>query len=140
MSLQALSDAIDDLPYALSEQVMSYARSLEMAASEIFKDAGIRQTPELTSQLIFISGLRKLFSIVDSNFWIIDNTGAILHHQQQQQDVRVGGTDLSRGGNYYQALQAVRNELVVLLESYQLVNYVQNIPYSKLLRELAHGY
>lgn len=95
MSIRALSDAITDLPYGLSEQVLSYARSLDVAAPEIFREAGIAFSREVADTLVFVGGQRKLFSIVDSNYWVIDNAGAILELQQGQFSVRVGGADLS---------------------------------------------
>ncbi|MBZ0087146.1 MAG: hypothetical protein K8F33_03480 [Thermomonas sp.] len=139
MSIQALSEAITDLPYALSEQVLSYARSLDVAAPDIFKDAGVRFSRELADTLVFVAGLRKLLSIVDSNYWVIDNAGAILDRQQGQSSVRVGGTDLSRGSDYHQALATVRKELVELLSEHQLLQFTQKVPYVDVVRELANG-
>ena len=140
MTIQALSEAIDNLPYALSEQVLSYARALEVAAPEIFRDAGIKQNRELTNVLVFIAGLRKLFSIVDSNYWVVDNVGAILASQQEQYSVRVGSTDLSRGGTYHQSLSTIRREFTELLTKHNLIQYVGNVPYVDILRELADGH
>lgn len=139
MSIRALTDAITDLPYGLSEQVLSYARSLDLAAPEIFQDAGVAFSREIADIVVFIAGLRKLFSIVDSNYWVIDNAGAILERQQSQSSVRVGGADLSRGGNYHQSLTTVRRELIELLAEHQLLQFVQNVPYVEVVRELANG-
>lgn len=139
MSIRALSEAITDLPYALSEQVLSYARSLDVAAPEIFKDAGVQFSREVADTLVFVAGLRKLLSIIDSNYWVIDNVGAILERQQDQFSVRVGGTDLSRGGDYHHALVTVRKELVELLSEHQLLHFAQNVPYVEVVRELANG-
>ena len=139
MSIQALADAIAELPYGLSEQVLSYARSLDVVAPEIFKDAGVRFSRELADVLVFIAGLRKLLSIVDSNYWVIDNAGAILERQQAQLSIRVGGADLSRGGNYYQGLVSARKDLVELLTEHQLLQLAQNAPYVDVVRELANG-
>ncbi|MFO7906923.1 MAG: hypothetical protein R6U98_29980 [Pirellulaceae bacterium] len=139
MSIRGLSDTITDLPYGLSEQVMSYARSLDVAAPEIFKDAGVQFSQEMADTLVFIAGLRKLLSIVDSNYWVIDNAGAILAQQQDQFFVRVGGTDLSRGGEYHRALETVRRDLVELLSEHKLLQFTQNVPYVEVVRELASG-
>ena len=139
MSVRALSDAIKDLPYSLAEQVLSYARSMDIAAPEIFKDAGIAFSREVADTLVFIAGLRKLFSIIDSNYWMIDNAGEILEQQQDQFAVRVGAADLSRGGTYHQSLATVRRELVELLSEHQLLQFVQNASYVEVVRELANG-
>jgi len=124
----------------LSEQVLSYARALEIAAPEIFKDAGVKPNRELTNALVFIAGLRKLFSIVDANYWVVENTGAILASQQEQYSVRVGSTDISRGGTYHQSLKTVRSELTKILAEHKLLQYVGNVPYVEILRELADGH
>ncbi len=139
MSIRALSDAISELPYGLSEQVLSYARSLDVAAPEIFEDAGVPFSREIADTLVFIAGLRKLLSIVDSNYRVIDNVGAILENQQGGFSVRVGKADLSRGGDYHQALVTVRNELVELLSEYQILQFAQSLPYVDIVRELANG-
>lgn len=139
MSIRALSDTISDLPNGLSEQVLSYARSVDIAAPEIFKDAGVQFSREMTDTLVFIAGLRKLLSIVDSNYWVIDNAGAILERQQHQFSVRVGGTDLTRGGKYYRALVTVRRDLVELLSELELLQFTQHVPYVEVVRELANG-
>ncbi|MFA4911414.1 MAG: hypothetical protein WC649_10285 [Desulfobacteria bacterium] len=139
MSLRELADTINSLPYALSDQVLSYAKSLELSAPDIFKDAGIERTKELTDTLVFIAGLRKLFSIVNSNYWVIDNAGAILS-KQNQYEVRVGRTDLSRGGTYHQALNALSKDLYEILSQHNLLQYVQNMPYSEIVRKIANGH
>lgn len=139
MSIRALSEAITDLPQALSEQVLSYARSLDIAAPEIFKDAGVPFSRKIADTLVFVAGVRKLLSIVDSNYWVVDNAGAILERQQSQFSVRVGGTDLSRDGEYHQALATVRRELVELLSQHQLLQVAQYAPYVEVVRELANG-
>jgi hypothetical protein len=139
MSLRILAETISDLPYGLSEQVLSYARSLEVAAPEIFREAGVSANRELIESLVFIAGLRKLYSIVDSNYWVLDNTGAILEREQVQFSVRVGSADLSRGSEYHHSLVTVRRELIELLSEHQLLQFVQNIPYVEVVRELAGG-
>ena|SRR5213075_3372347 len=137
MSMKALSDAIDPLPYALSEQVLSYARALELAAPEIFADAGVKRTRERTDALVFVAGLRKLFSIVDANYWVVDNASAILSRQGDQYAVRVGGADLSRGGTYHESLGRMLADFQQLLVEQNLLRYVRDISYADVVREMA---
>lgn len=140
MSIRALHEVFDDLPHTLFEQVISYARAIEDATPEIFKDAGIKPNRELANTLVFIAGIRKLFSIVNSNYWIVDNVGAILANQQEIYSVRVGNTDLSRGGTYHQSLNNITTEFTELLTEHKLVQYVSNVPYADILRDIANGY
>jgi len=137
MSLRLLTDTIEDLPYALSEQVLSYARSLESAAPEIFKDAGVKRTRVLTDKLVFYAGLRKLVSIIDSNYWIMDNAGAILERQNLQSEVRIGGADFTRGGAYHQSLIELRKELFELLNEHNALFLLRRVPYVELVQMLA---
>lgn len=137
MSIRTLSEVISDLPYSLQEQVLSYARSVEVAAPDIVRESGVRATHVHTDALIFIAGLRKLYSIVDSNYWVLDNTGALLERQHAQFSVRVGGADLSRDSQYHRSLVVLRRELIDILSEQNLLPYMLNVPYVEVLRELA---
>lgn len=139
MSIKALSEAIEPLPYTLSEQVLSYAKSLEAAAPQIFADAGIQRTRENTDKLVFIAGLRKLFSIMDGNYWVIDNASALLSKQANQYAVHVGGTDLSRGGAYHSSLRRMLTEFTQLLLDKNLMRHVRDLSYTELVREMSDG-
>lgn len=140
MTIRALEEALEVLPFSLAEQVLSYAKSVEAAAPDIFRSAGLRQTPEITNKLVFVAGIRKLFSIIDSNYWVIDNAGEILERQQDQGQIRVGGTDLSRGGDYHRELSRLRDDFQNVISESNLEYYVSNVPYAEVVRTLSDGY
>lgn len=140
MSMKALEETVDILPFALADQVLSYAKSVEAASPDIFRNAGIRQSQEVTNKLVFIAGVRKLFSIIDSNYWVIDNAGEILQREQDQGHIRVGGTDLSRGGEYYRELSNLREDFQSVISENNLEYYVSNVPYADVIKALVDGH
>lgn len=139
MSLALLVSTIEPLPYGLKEQVLGYARALQAAAPEIIRDAGVAQSQSLADQLVFLAGIRKLLAIVDSNYWLIDNAGALLQRNQEQDTVRVGGTDLSRGSIYHYRVEKLRQEFRELLGEKRVLDLVSRRPYVEIVRELASG-
>lgn len=139
MSLALLTSTIEPLPYRLKEQALGYARALQTAAPEIIRDAGEAPSQSLADQLVFLAGIRKLLAIVDSNYWLIDNAGSLLLKNQEQDSVRVGGTDLSRGGSYHYRVEKLRQEFRGLLGERQVLDLVSRRPYVEIVRELASG-
>lgn len=59
MSMKAPEETVDILPFALADQFLSYAKSVEAASPDIFRKARIRQRQEITNKLVFIAGVRK---------------------------------------------------------------------------------
>jgi len=139
MSLKLLSDALESLPYSLKEQVLGYARSISEAAPEIFKEAGVRRDNKTEDTLVFLAGMKKLFSIVDSNYWVIDNAGAILEKEQSQFSVRIGGSDFSRGGDYLSKLDMIRKELNSYFIEQGIADLIESRNYSEIVRTIQNG-
>lgn len=137
MSLQALAYAIEPLPLALAEQVLGYARSVQEVANEIFLDAQLEPSDEAIQLLIFIAGIKKLFAIVDSNYWVMDNAGEILRRSYDSDRILVGASDLSRHGQYYDELLTIRIKLEELLSECGLMEYVE-VSYSEIAWRLLH--
>jgi len=136
MSLKLLTDTLESLPYSLKEQVLGYARSISAVAPEIFKEAGVRRNDKTEDKLVFLAGLRKLFSIIDSNYWVIENAGAILEKQQAQFSVRIGGSDFSRGGDYHSQLNTLRKELNNYFIEQGILDLIESRNYSDLVRTI----
>ncbi|MEQ8690197.1 MAG: hypothetical protein RIC89_05085 [Pseudomonadales bacterium] len=139
MSLHALEEVLSDLPYALREQVFGYARSIDVVSEEICRNAGVQPSSKLLDQLVFVAGLRKLFSIVDSNYWIIDNAGALLSQTADVGQVRIGSTDFSRRGQYHLALEQMRRDFLSLLDENSISEFVVESDYQEIARMLADG-
>lgn len=140
MSVPQLIGMLQGLPPALKDQVVEYARAIESAADDIFQDAGIQRDSALTSKLVIIAGVRKLYAIVESNYWIIEHAGMLLERTTQSSAVRVGSTDFSRGGEYHRTLERMRLEIGNAIEDAGLAPYVYQSGYKEVVRELANGH
>ena len=138
--MSRLDEAIEPLPFALADQVSGYARSVVGAAPEIFRDAKVVITPSAVEQLEFIAGLRKLLSIVESNYWVLDNAGALLSAQADSSQVWVGSNDVSRGGEYHSQLRELMDGLRKILDDRDVLNAVRNRTYAEIVKELSSGH
>ncbi len=78
MSLRYVNAFAPELPYTLREQVIDYARSVEAASQEIFKEAEVKLTDELRDQLALVAAVRKLHSICSSSYWLLYNSTRLL--------------------------------------------------------------
>ncbi len=125
---------IEGLPKGLSDQVIGYAESVERALPEIFRDAGRQYNSTIADQLVFLAGVRKLHSIVVSSYWILDNSAALLKELSTDQ-IRVGHTDYSRGGVFYQDLAGLLDLLEKVLIKHNISQYL-NVPFSEVLKML----
>ena len=134
MSLALLASTLEDLPYALREQVIGYAQSVKSALSSIAQDAGIPISQSVGDQVVFLAGLRKLHGIVASSYWALDNSTTLLLRSDIDR-VRVGGQDYSRGSEYHQSLKSVLDNLESALLKHDVKRYL-SMPYSDLVREL----
>ena len=137
--MQSLKEAIEGIPYSLSEQVLSYSRSVSVALPDIFSEAGVAYSPDIVDQVVFLAGIRKLFSIIDSAYWVIDNASAILSKQDMHR-IRVGSTNLSRGADYHYSVEQLRKNLITVLEDNNIYKYIADQSFVSIVRELASGH
>ncbi|MBI4382301.1 MAG: hypothetical protein HY574_14075 [candidate division NC10 bacterium] len=135
MSLAILEQITRELPAKLSGDVVSYAKSVEAALPEIFRTADVRRTDELARQLVFIAGVKKLYSICSSSFWILENSLHALRHQAQE--VRLGSLIVSRGSPYFRRLQQLQTDLVEILSEQGLFEFMELGSYSEIVRRLS---
>lgn len=135
MSLAALSIAVSELPFVLREQVIGYAESVKAALPDISREAGVKSSPELQDQVVFLAGVRKLHALVASSYWALDNSAALLERENVFR-IRVGSQDLSRGGEIHQRLKKVLEAIEKVLEDEDL-DEVLNMPYQNLVQKLA---
>ena len=138
--MSKLAETIEPLPYALADQVSGYARSVVGAAPNIFRDAGVKLNPASLERIEFIAGMRKLLSILESNYWVLDNAGALLPGQAENSQIRVGSSDLSRNGEYHQQLHKLLDGFRKILSERELLHTIRNMSYSEIAREIADGY
>lgn len=131
-----LQNTVEALPWALREQIIGYAKSVDDALPEIFREAGREFDRALGDRLVFFAGVKKLYSIVGSCFWALDNSGKLLESLDVS-TIRAGGLDLTRGGNLHARLQALITSLDVALEKNNVRNYL-NLDYKTLIELLSN--
>ena len=137
MSIRALTEITEDLPHTIANDVMGYARSVQSAIPEIFRDARIREDRDLGDQLVFLAGIKKLYSLISSQYWTLDNS----LHLMEQDDVsvvRIGSTEISRGSDYHRRLRVAVREFERLLADANMTELIEIRSYSELAQRLRH--
>lgn len=135
MSFNALARTVEDLPSSVKDSVLSYSRSVEVSIPEIFKDAQLKYRKELADQVVYVAGLKKLYSFVDSTYWMLDNSSSILE-KQQVADIRIGGESFSRDSDNHDKLYSLRKNLIDLLVEKKIYDLVVETSYARILRRL----
>lgn len=129
-----LQSTVEGLPWALREQIIGYAKSVDEVLPEIFREAGREFDRTIGDQVVFFAGVKKLYSIVGSSYWAIDNSGKLLESLEIAA-IRAGGLDLTRGGDLHGRLQALLKSLEKALDENDVRQYL-NLDYKTLVELL----
>lgn len=136
MSIALLRDMTEKLPPSLREQVLGYAESVRIAAPAIAKDQGIELTQTFEDHITFLAGIRKIFSIVSSSYWSLDNSATLLARSDTSA-ITIAGRSFSRGSDLHQQLHALLNDLESALKESQILSLVQ-LSFSEMAEAVAH--
>lgn len=136
MSIQLLKKILAPLPYTLKEQVLGYARSVDVALPEIATEASVELTSELTDKIVFFAGISKIYSICSASYWAVDNACHFLE-QSDVVSVRSGSTYFSRRSDFHQELKTMFHDIEQILEKENLLTFAANPSYAELLKRLA---
>jgi hypothetical protein len=136
MSLQRLQMTVSPLPSSLREQVLGYARGLQAALPDISRDAGVAITAPVADQVVFIAGIKKLYTLCSSSFWAIDNAGVLLAREGSA-EVRVGRTFYSRQATFHQELRTLLGDFEAVLVRQGIHDAVVTESYAELVRRLS---
>lgn len=137
--MKYLRDMFSSLPSALATQIFGYAQSVHDASQEIFKEARVHLTDDLQQKLVFLAGVKKLYTIIDSNYWLIDNSGKLLSGMGTN-DVYIGSVDFSRGSEYFSQLDKMRRDLTEILSKFNILHFVEDAGYVEIVQALADGH
>lgn len=137
MSLELVMEFARELPPRLREDVVGYARSVQSALPDIFQGAGVAETRDLRDQLVFIAGVKKLYAICSSAFWILDNSLRGLERAEVRQ-VRLGGVFLSRGSREWTQLRDAVTAIEVVLQEQRILPFVYTPSYADILTAIAN--
>lgn len=136
MSLTLLSSTVSELPFALREQILGYAESVKHALPTIFADAGIANIrQEVADHVIFLAGIKKLHSLVASNYWALDNSASLLQAADVK-SIRIGSRDFSRGGELHTSLKSALQEVENILSRLEIMDLL-DLSYVELVQQLA---
>jgi len=124
MSLRILRTAVDGLPQALQRRVLDYGAYINEIAPEIFEEAAVTlPTQREVDELVFIAGMRKLWSLVEfQNNTINAITSAAAYGFA---GITARGTVLTRGSNEVIAVNAMEAELRSLFEASDLMPLIR---------------
>ena len=136
MSIAHLRDMTEKLPPSLREQVLGYAESVRIAAPAIAKDQGIDLTQAFEDRITFLAGIRKLYSIVSSSYWSLDNSATLLARTDTP-SITIAGRSFSRGSDLHQQLHALLTDLESALKESQVLSVVQ-LSFSEMAEAAAH--
>ncbi len=135
MSLTLLSSTVAELPFALREQITSYAESVKLALPAIFSDAGVTPRQELSDQVVFLAGIKKFHGLVASNYWALDNSASLLQTADVTR-IRIGAQDFSRGGELHSSLRSVLEAIETVL-AHEEIKELLELSYAELVQHLA---
>lgn len=138
MSLQAIQAIADELPTILRNDLIGYTKSVEAALPEIFSQAHVTRSEKLSNELIFIAGIKKIYSICSSQYWLLNNS---LHALKDHvQEIRLGSAVISLHSPDYQRLEQINNELFEILSSQGVAEFLDVSSYAEILRRLYRGH
>jgi hypothetical protein len=138
MSIRLVQQWTARLPYALREQVVGYARSVEQALPEIQDEAKVELASSDRDLVVFLAGLRKLYSLVSSSYWTVENAGEILTRHGAGA-ARSGNTYYSRDSELFVGLRQALDEMQTLLREHAIEEELLLTSYTDLVKWIADG-
>lgn len=125
MNKYDIKELIELLPYNLREEINGYVSSIENAGEEIFKETQVEFNKELLNKLIFISGLRKIWAFVNTQYWAIDNSLSLIRGQKIK-EVMIGTTCYGYGSDAYLEIRKLRDNFQSLLDKLGLLEIMES--------------
>lgn len=118
----------------MRESILGYARTIEEAAPEIFKSAGIGYSEALSDQLILVAGIGKLWAQVNAQARILDSTIDILGRRTR---LRVGSAVYGRGTYDFRSVVGLRNDFMRFFRRLDLTDGFFDRPLAEILLDLS---
>ena len=137
LSLRYVNPIARELPYSIASQVLSYARSVDESAEDIFDEAKLEVNAEIRDQLVLIAAIRKLHAICSSSYWILSNSQRILGADVS--GIRAGSGFYAPGSSAYTDIRKTLFGLQQLLQEQDLPMNVLRGPYTDVLEFLRNG-
>ena len=77
-----LANVMAELPYRLRDEVEGYVNAVDTAAVDIARERGIRLTGEVRDSFLFLVGIRRLWSTINSSHWTAANSAEIFQRAE----------------------------------------------------------
>jgi hypothetical protein len=111
-----LREPIEDLPYALRENVLDYASFVEAVAPDRAADMDLELDRDQRDRVVFFAGLLHLREVVAGQLALVE-VAAQGHVNRDVRGLRIGNEDLRPGSPYVRRMRQLRGELDDLLLS-----------------------
>jgi len=107
-----LRSLLTELPRSLAEEIEGYSSSVSDAYSAIASEVGVprNQREELEGEFVFAAAIRRLWTLLDTQYWILSHSLGLLASQDVG-TVRLGGTRYSRDSRAFRDVRALRDDL-----------------------------
>jgi hypothetical protein len=136
VSLRLLSEATQELPYALREQALGFAMYVEDGMEEFAAAAGVGDvTDAQTNEVVFLAGLWRLWRTISGQTGLLDLSLDLLN-EHGTETIQLGGSTYSRGSIDYQVLVELQAGLREFLLTQQLGSVLFASSVADLIRQV----
>lgn len=139
---KSLQQALGTAPWALRQDLLGYTNAVASVMHEIAHDGGIRLTPELADQFLAMATIRRLWHVVEGQYWLMhDSLDLLSMRSSGAAGYRIGRTTVSLSSDAYGDARGLLDDLKGWLEARDLWDLVGTPDLVGLLGELAgdHG-
>jgi hypothetical protein len=136
MSLELVDQMVQQLPYTLRDQVTGYAAAIEECGEDIFHDTEVPFDQALLDRLVFVVGVRRLWTLVDWQFSVLNNSLSMLSRDQAD-GFAIGRRRLDRRSKEYADLAQIRADLLQKIRDLDCERYVVSRSVKDILRLLS---
>lgn len=124
--------------YDLRESLNGYLLSLELASQEIFRENQIQLNSDLLSKFLFCAVLRKLWSLINSQHWLLHD-GLAVSKKSGVNGYLVGGRDYSVGSKDWESVNDLYGQFSELLKKLEMEEIIKSSELSGVLAKLHEG-
>lgn len=133
MEKEDIINLIRTLPRNFSYQIDGYINSIENASKDIFLEAKIEYDTILLNKLLYFAAIRKVWSLVNSQYWALKNALSILGRNRIS-EISIGSANYTQDSQDFLEIQEFRSNFLDLLIELELSEVVESKNMSELLK------
>jgi hypothetical protein len=122
MASRRVQSITERLPYSLREGVNGYVDAVAAVVPDIARDARVEISGDRLDQFLLIVAIRKIWSVVNSQFWIMNDCISLATHTPpgseglpQTRGFRIGRDEISQDSAAVVEGRTLRQELYNLI-------------------------